>query len=73
MSVCLSGYASQRSGVLQKRLKEEGVQLQKSKVTNEKEKQGGAKHLSLERSVYPIEDEMQVGGRRGYRGMADGS
>lgn len=53
---------SQCSRVLKKCLKEEGVQLQKSKVTNEKEKQGGTKHLSLERSMSPIEDEMQVGG-----------
>lgn len=41
--------------MLKKCLKEEGVQLQESKVTDEKEKEGGARHLSLERSVSPIQ------------------
>lgn len=66
--VCLrSGWTRWRSRVLKKCLKEEGVQLQESKVTDEKEKEGGARQLSLERSVSPIErqGEMQVGEGRG--------
>lgn len=34
--------------------KEEGAQLQESKVTDELEKEGGARHLSLEHSVSSI-------------------
>lgn len=71
--------------MLKKCLKEEGDQLRESKVTDEKEKEGGARQLSLERSVSPIErqGEMQVGEGRGWgwggggggwcRGMGDGS
>lgn len=40
---------------LKKCLKEEAVQLQVSKVTDEKEKEGGARHLSLALSMPPIE------------------
>lgn len=56
---------------LKKCLREEGAQLQESKVTAEKEKEGGARHLSLALSVPYIERrwERQVGERRrGCRG-----
>lgn len=69
--VCLrSGCTRRRSVVFKKCLKEDGVQLQESKVTDEKEKEkeGGARHLSLECSVPPIarQREVQFGEGRGW-------
>ncbi len=59
MEVCVSvrlrsGCMRRHSVVFKKCLREDGVQLQESKVTDEKEKKGGARHLSLERSMSPI-------------------
>lgn len=54
--MCVRGVGAQGDAVgCWRSLREEGVRLQESKVTNEKEKEGGARHLSLERSASSIE------------------
>lgn len=62
--------------MLKKCLKEEGVQLQDTELTDEREEEGGGRHLSLERSVSSIERRREIGEgseRQASRGMGDGS
>lgn len=60
-----SGCMRRRNVVFKKCLKEDGVQLQESKVTDEREKEGGARHLSLEHSVSPIARQWEMHVREG--------